>query len=265
MSDTSKTVVITGSTSGIGRAAAERFLAEGYTVCGISRHAADEGEIRGYAADVTDEAAVRDAFARILKDVGRIDVLVCCAGSGISGAIEFTRSADAHAQMEVNLFGTDNCVRAVIPHMRERRSGRIILISSVAGIIPIPFQAWYSMSKAALISYTGALRNELRPFRIRVCSILPGDIATGFTAARSKSEAGDDVYRGKIRKAVARMEHDETNGMPPSAVADEIFRQASKRRPKPTVVVGTSYKLLAALIKFLPIRLSNWLVGKLYG
>ena len=264
MANASKTVVITGSTSGIGKAVAALFASKGYRVCGISRHAADEGAIHGYAADVTDEEAVRRVFARIQKDCGPVDILVCCAGFGISGAIEFTKAADAHAQMEVNLFGVDNCVRAVLPAMRERRAGKILVISSVAGIIPIPFQAWYSMSKAALISYTGALRNELRPFGVKVCAILPGDIATGFTAAREKSEEGDDIYKGKIKKAVAQMEHDETHGMPPEAVAAEILRQAEKRSPKPTVVVGFTYKALSLLIKLLPIRFSNWLVGKLY-
>ena len=260
-----KTVVITGATSGIGRAAAKLFASAGYQVCGISRHAEDDGSIRGYAADVTDEEAVKETFAKIVRDCGLVDILVCCAGSGISGAIEFTRSEDARAQMEVNLFGADNCVRAVLPSMRERRAGRILLISSVAGIIPIPFQAWYSMSKSALISYAGALRNEVRPFRVKVCAILPGDIATGFTAARKKSEEGDDLYGGRIHKAVAQMEHDEQNGMPPEAVAAEILRQAEKRSPKPTVVVGAQYKGLSLLIKLLPIRFSNWLVGKLYG
>ncbi|MBR1757741.1 MAG: SDR family oxidoreductase [Lachnospiraceae bacterium] len=260
----SKTVIITGASSGIGKACAARFQKEGYQVIDFSRRAKTEGGITGIPTDVTDEAGVIASVGQVVTLYGKIDALVCCAGFGISGAIECTKSSDAKAQMEVNLFGTDNCVRAVLPYMREQKSGHIVLISSVAGVIPIPFQAWYSMSKAAIISYAGALRNEVRPFKIKVCAVLPGDIKTGFTAARQKNEAGDDIYRGKIKKAVAQMEHDEQHGMSPDTVAEVVYQQATKRSPKPTVIVGFTYKLLGALIKFLPIRLSNWLVGKLY-
>ena len=264
MTQNKKTVVITGASSGIGLATAKLFVEKGWQVYNLSRRVPNQAGIRSISTDVTDEASVQAAFAQILEESGSVDALVCCAGFGISGAIEFTGPKEAKAQMEVNLFGTDNCVRTVIPSMRKAGGGHIVLVSSVAGIIPIPFQAWYSVSKASIVSYAGALRNELRPFRIKVGAVLPGDIKTGFTSARRKNETGDDIYQGKIHKAVAQMEHDEQNGMPPAAVAKVIYRQATARSPKPTKIVGTSYQLLGGLIKFLPIRLSNWLVGKLY-
>lgn len=124
---------------------------------------------------------------RVVQAEGRIDLLICCAGYGISGAAEMTDPQDAHRQLDVNLYGMDAVVRAVVPQMRKQETGRIVLISSVAGMLPIPFQLWYSVSKAAINAYTLALQNELKPFGISVCAVLPGDISTGFTAARKKS------------------------------------------------------------------------------
>ena len=160
---------------------------------------------------------------------GRIDILINNAGFGISGAMEFTESADAHRLMEVNLFGMDNMIRAVLPHMREARRGRIVNISSVAGVFAIPFQAWYSISKAAVRSLTMALANEVAPYGVQVTSVLPGDIQTGFTAAREKSAAGDDAYGGRISRSVQRMEHDEQTGMSPAVAAKTVARVATKR------------------------------------
>ena len=144
------------------------------------------------------KAAVDEVMAR----AGRIDILVCNAGFGISGAAELTSSADAHAQLELNLFGMDNSVKAVLPHMRATGGGRIVCMSSIAGILPIPFQLWYSVSKAAIDAYVLALQNEVRPFNISVCAVLPGDIKSGFTGARRKTmEAGGlRRARGPLRR-----------------------------------------------------------------
>ena len=249
-----KVVILTGGTSGIGRATVELLRAQGCTVYEFSRRPAPRDPWHR-SVDVTDAAAVKAAVDAVAGQEGRVDLLVNNAGFGISGAMEFTDPADAHRLMEVNLFGMDNAIRAVLPHMRRAGSGRIVNISSVAGVFAIPFQAWYSISKAAVRSLTMALYNEVAPFGIQVTSVMPGDIRTGFTAARKKSAAGDDVYGGRISASVAKMEKDEQNGMAPEAAARTIVRVAlTPRRVKPFYAIGFSYKCLVLLDKLLPCR-----------
>ena len=212
----SKVAVVTGGTSGIGRATALSLKDAGYTVYELSRRAEGVEGLHHIAADVTDQQAVNDAAAQIMAAEGRIDVLVNNAGFGISGAIEFTETAEAKALFDVNFFGMVNMNRAVVPLMRAAGRGRIVNLSSVAAPVPIPFQAYYSATKAAVNAYTMALANELRPFGVTVCAVMPGDIHTGFTAARRKVSAGDDIYQGRISRSVKRMEHDEETGMDPA-------------------------------------------------
>ena len=139
----------------------------GCKVYELSRHA-KEGTpgVEHLTADMTDEASVQAAVAEVERREGRIDILVCNAGFGISGAAEYTSPDDAHAQLELNLYGADRAARAVIPVMRAQGGGRIVCMSSIAGILPIPFQLWYSVSKAAINAYVLALQNEVRPFGI---------------------------------------------------------------------------------------------------
>ena len=202
-----KIAIVTGGSGGIGRCTAAALRDAGCTVYELSRREKPADGIVHITADVTDEAQVRAAIDEVISREGRIDILVNNAGFGISGAAELTDTKDSHAQLELNVFGTDNVTRAVLPHMRAHGGGRIVCMSSIAGIVPIPFQLWYSVSKAAIIAYVLALQNEVKPFNISVCAIMPGDIASGFTDARKKSGAGDDVYAGRIERSVAVMEH----------------------------------------------------------
>ena len=260
----SKVVIITGGTSGIGQATVRLLRERGCAVYEFSRPASDDPN--HFAVDVTDGKAVRDAVDAVVKKEGRVDILVNNAGFGISGAMEFTDPADAHRLMEVNLFGMDNAIRAVLPHMRRAKAGRIVNISSVAGVFAIPFQAWYSISKSAVRSLTMALYNEVAPYGIEVTSVMPGDIRTGFTAARKKSAAGDAEYGGRVSRSVAKMEKDEQNGMAPEQAAKTIVRVALQPgRVKPYYAIGFSYKVLVLLDSLLPCRAVRWLLYQLYG
>lgn len=258
-----KIAIVTGGTSGIGLATVQALTCADVQVYALSRHPA--AGLNHIVCDVSDERAVQGAVEQVLAREGRVDILVNCAGFGISGAFEFTGDADARKLMDVNLFGMNYAIQAVLPAMRRQRSGRIVNISSVAAIAPIPFQAWYSISKAAVNALTLAVANEVRPFGITVVAAMPGDIRTGFTAARRKSAQGDDVYSGRIQRSVAKMEHDEETGMTAEFAGRQIARLALKRHPKPFTALGIVYKGCAALVKFFPIRTIRWLLEKLYA
>ena len=167
--------------------------------------------------------------------------------------------------MEVNFFGMVNVCHAVLPHMREAGHGRIVNLSSVAAPIAIPFQAFYSASKAAINAYSQALANEVRPYGVTVCAVMPGDIRTGFTAAREKQARGDEVYGGRIARSVEKMEHDEQNGMEPSKAGAYIASLALKKKVKPLYAIRVDYKFFVMLSRLLPVRFLSWLVYQLYA
>ena len=266
MSSDHRIVIITGATSGIGLACARLFASKGCRVYGISRGGIEAPEIDNVAwlkADVTDEEAVGAAINSVIEKEGGVDLLINNAGFGISGAVEFTEMEDAKRQLEVNLFGMLACTKAVLPIMREK-GGFILSISSVAGVVPIPFQAFYSASKAAINSVTMALANEVRPFGVRVAALMPGDVKTGFTAARKKELKGSDIYKS-LEKSVATMEHDEQNGMEPAALAKKAYSISCKKRPKPLYSCGLTYQFFCVLAKLFPCRLTNWILGKMYA
>lgn len=260
-----KVVIITGGSSGIGLETAKCLAARGCKVYDLSRRDAEFSFMRHLRADVADAEQLRAAVEEIFAREGRIDVLINSAGMGISGAFEFTEEAEARRLMDVNLFGMNNAIRAVLPHMRAAGRGNIVNLSSVAGPLPIPFQAWYSISKAAVNALTMSLANEVRPYGVRVCCVMPGDIRSGFTAARRKSAVGDDVYSGRIARSVARMERDEQNGMAPERAGRFIARLALKRRPRPYNTIGFLYKGCVLLSKILPGPLIRFILEQMYA
>ena len=153
--------------------------------------------------------------------------------------------------------------REALPYLRRTKGARIINLSSVAAPIAIPFQAFYSATKAAINSLSLALANEVRPFGISVSALMPGDVQTGFTGAREKNEEGAEHYGGTIHKAVSAMEKDELSGMRPEYIAGILYKISQKRRPRALYTAGAKYKLFVVLIKILPANLINRLVGKL--
>lgn len=260
-----KVVLITGGSSGIGLQTAQALAEAGCTVYEMSRKEAKNPGITHISGDVTSDESVQSAVEQVIAAEGRIDVLINNAGFGISGAVEFTDTKDAKKQLDVNFFGAVRMTRAVLPYMRGAGQGRIVSLSSVAAAIPIPFQTYYSVSKAAVNAYTMALRNEVRPYGISVCAVMPGDIRTGFTAAREKTAAGDEVYGGRIARSVEKMEKDEQGGMDPRAAGRFIARVALKRRVKPLYAIRLDYQFFVMLSRLLPCRALSWLVYQLYA
>ena len=260
-----KVVIITGGSSGIGLCTAAALRDRGCKVYELSRRDSEVAGITHIKCDVTDEAQIAAAVGQVMTENGRIDILLNNAGFGISGAVEFTDTADVRRLFDVNFFGMVRMNRAVLPLMRRQGGGRIVNLSSVAAPVPIPFQTYYSAGKAAVNSYTMALSNEVKPFGISVCAVMPGDIKTGFTSARQKNIAGDDIYGGRITRSVAGMEKDEQTGMDPAKAGAFIASVALKNSRKPLYTIGFGYKCAVFLTKILPARWLNALIGQLYA
>lgn len=258
-----KVAIITGGSSGIGLATARLFTERGYIVYELSRHGQDNEAVRHMDCDVTKPDQCQQAIMQIWKQEGSIDTVVCNAGYGISGSIEFTDIADAHQQFDVNYFGALHITQAVLPYMRHQKSGHIIFVSSVMAVFSLPYQSFYAASKAAINMLASALRNEVRRFNIQVSCVMPGDVRTSFTQVRKKDLRGADIYP-RMKASVAKMEQDEQQGMPPAAVARVIYRHASCSHPALLTTVGWSYKLLVCLKRFLPSSLVNRIVYHLY-
>ena len=261
----SKVAIVTGASSGIGRCTAQALRDMGCKVYDFSRRAIPIDNVTQIKTDITKEDNVSLSVKEVIDREGRIDILVNCAGFGISGAVEFTTTQEAKSQFEVNFFGAVTVTRAVLPYMREQHSGRIVNISSVAAVAHIPFQTYYSASKAAIESYTSCLDNEVKMYGIRVTAVEPGDICTEFTGARQKSFEGDDVYGGRISRSVAGMEKDEEKGMSPEIAGRYIAKVALKKSVKPVSAIGASYKILSVMCKTFPCKFRNFVVGMLYA
>ena len=216
--------------------------------------------------DVTSDDSVAAAVRHVLDREGALDIVVNNAGFGIAGAVEDTSIGEAREQFDANFFGTMRVCRAALPVMRRQGGGCIVNISSIAGQVGIPFQALYSASKFAVEGFTEALRMEVAPFGIRVVLVEPGDFRTGFTGNRRFAAPGaSDAYRERQARAIGVMEHDETLGGTPEAVARLIHRIVTSRSPRLRYAVGPVSERLALLLKrFAPARLFEWGIATYY-
>lgn len=256
-------LLISGGSSGIGQATALHFVHKGYRVYEMSRSGSSHDGIVHLTGDVTKKEDCQRAVADVLKQEVGIDLLICNAGMGISGAIEFATDDEMHRQMEVNFFGTVNLIQATLPVMRKVRKGRILIVSSVASVFSIPFQSFYSASKSAVNAMAKALRNEVAPWGIQIGVLHPGDVNTGFTLSRQKSLLGADVYP-RMQASVAIMEQDEVQGQSSVRIARRLYMMSRCRFLFLYNYEGWGYRLLVLAEKILPTTLVNCVVGKLY-
>ena len=262
-----KTAVITGASRGIGLELAKFLMKDGYFVYCLSRSAPNQEEIddmlmfRHVECDVSDETSIKKACAEILEEAESIDILVNNAGIGVGGSIEHTAASCAKRIININLLGVVLVTSKLLPKLHESK-GRIVNISSVGGVFALPYQALYSATKAGVISFSDALRNELRPFGVRVMTVLPADVKTDFSRT---SNIDDGVYAEFSKKSIAKMERDEQNGMTPRYVARKTYRAMRRRRMPQQRVIGRGFGVLMFLTRFAPKRFVNWLVFKLYG
>jgi NAD(P)-dependent dehydrogenase (short-subunit alcohol dehydrogenase family) len=264
---TSKVVLVTGASSGIGKECAELLSQSGHKVYRGSRSTEDNLDGGRISLDVDSEISVNSAVKRIFEKEGRMDVVVNAAGFGIVGAVEDTSLSEAKKQFETNFFGVVRMCKAVLPLMRQQGSGLIINISSIAGLVSLPFQAFYSASKFALEGLTEGMRMEVAPFGIRVVLVEPGDFRTEFTKNRKETDctANNSGYRERYLKALAVFEKEEANGDDPTNVARLVSRIVDKKSPRLRYSVGpTGERVVPALKQILPHKLYQWLFMKHY-
>jgi NAD(P)-dependent dehydrogenase (short-subunit alcohol dehydrogenase family) len=250
-------ILITGASAGIGRQCANHLASAGWGVVGASRRGTSSSSWHGVEMDVDRDDSVAAAFRRAHDEHGPINAVLACAGWGLAGAAEQTSIADAKAQVETNFWGAVRVVQAALPGLREQGGGHIVLMSSIGGILGIPYQAFYSASKFALEGYAESLAYEVAPFNIHVTLVEPGNFKTDFTGARKKVEAtGDDPYRAACAKAIAVMERDEINGANPAAVAKVVEKILRSTNPPRRVSVGKFDERMGIMGKrLLPFRI----------
>jgi NAD(P)-dependent dehydrogenase (short-subunit alcohol dehydrogenase family) len=249
-----RVVLVTGASRGIGKAIAEKFAQYGDRVYGTAR----QPESIQWAAgtllplDVQKEASVAQCIETILSQAGRIDVLVNNAGITITGAIEELSLTQVKAVFETNFFGVVRMTQAVLPAMRRQAAGRIVNIGSVAGFLPMPFQAVYAATKHALAGWTETLDLEVRRFGIRAILIQPGFFRTDIDRNSTTGSFIDSVYEDERSRVVEKIRLSVENGDDPVKVAEAVLQQATKKVPQVKVLVGRGARQVRILRTLLP-------------
>lgn len=256
----SKIALVTGASSGIGEITAQYLVNAGYTVYGTSRRSTQTAEqaVKMIALDVTRDDSVEQVINEVIRLHGRIDLLVNNAGFGLAPAgAEESSIEQAQAIFDTNFFGIVRMVRAVVPHMRQQQSGRIINIGSVLGFLPMPYMALYAASKHAVAGYSESLDHELRTWGIRVSVVEPAYTKTQFEANFLQPDAKLDEYDA-IRLAVANRLSEVLNSADqPSVVAETVVKVARSEQPKLRYTAGKLAARLKLLRRFAPAQLMD--------
>ena len=247
-----KVVLITGISSGFGKAISELLSTRGYIVYGFSRKQNEDlkEKIKVLQGDVTDVISVQKGVSTLIKKEGRIDILINNAGMGISGSIEDSAREDIQLQMGTNFMGCVNMIQAVLPSMRKQGSGTIVNISSIGGLMGLPYQGFYAASKFAVEGLSESLRMELNPFNIKVIVIQPGDFHTSFTANRKPVKTGDtSAYKAQFQMTLSIIEKDEQGGLKPEFLARKLAKILQKKNPRHHYIIATLEQKFAVVLK----------------
>lgn len=259
--------LVTGASSGMGHDFALRLIAEGYVVYAAARRIDRMASIEAagghiVALDVTSDMSIVDCVDRIMRERGRIDVLINNAGYGQFGALEDVPMTEGRRQMEVNLIGPARLIQLCLPHMRARNFGKIFNISSVGGKFATPLGGWYHASKHALEGYSDSLRNEVRQFGIDVVVIEPGAVQSEWSTIASDEAdrySGKGVYADLVDKA-RRSKRRNFDGPPPRVISDLIVKALNARRPAARYHGGGLAGTLLFLRRHLSDRLFDWVI-----
>lgn len=264
----SKVILITGASSGIGAVTARFLVSKGFQVYGTSRKPNKEDHgINMLALDLQDAASIQKAVDHIIKEEGRLDILINNAGIGITGSIEETPTEEMRKAFDTNLFGAIEVMQAVLPQMRKQNEGLIINVTSIAGYMGLPFRGIYSASKGALEIVTEALSMEVKQFNITVTNVAPGDFATNIASGRYHTPAYEDSpYVVHYQKNVDLMDKHVEEGKDPILIAKKILTIIEHPKPKLHYKVGEFLQKFSIWLKrILPDRVYEKLVMRHYG
>lgn len=255
----SKVVLVTGASSGIGKAVATYLQLKGYHVYGTSRNPKnlENFTFELIALDVLDNDSIKAAVKYIIDKSGSLDVLVNNAGMGITGPIEDTPTKEMKAVFDTNLFGAIDVMKAVLPQMRKQKLGTIVNVTSIAGYMGLPFRSLYSASKGALELITEGVSMEVKGFGINVVSIAPGDFATNIAAGRYHTPVFEDsAYKEDYENNLKIIDADVDGGKDPVEMAKVIYKITNTKNPKIHYKVGNSLEKFSIVLKrILPDRI----------
>jgi NAD(P)-dependent dehydrogenase (short-subunit alcohol dehydrogenase family) len=262
-------VLVTGASSGIGKATARLCAGKGCRVFGAARSApsSDDG-FPSVRVDVRDERSVRECVRQVLREAGRVDVLVNCAGVAVGGPFEEMPDEEIMDQVQTNLLGTMRMCRAVLPGMRRQGRGLIINVGSLAGLMGVPFQAAYSASKYGIEGFSESLQMEVKDFGVRVVVVDPGDVATEITAHRRRSlgSGTHSPYLAQFEKAMTSQSESERGGWKAERLARFLFRIVEQRGPRFRYTPGPLIERVSpAVRRLIPDRLYLRIVAGFYG
>ena len=249
-----KTAVVTGASSGIGRATAEALARAGFTVFGTSRKFSTDGPkgVSMLTCDVTDDGSVASLVSAVLTKSGRIDLLVNNAGVAMFGGAEESSVSQSQALFDVNLFGLMRMTNAILPAMRQRGEGRIINIGSILGLVPAPYSAHYSAVKHAVEGYSESLDHEVRAFNIRISVIEPAFVRTVFDQNGLEPDSVMKVY-DQARAGVGALLRDVMpKADPPEVVAEVVLKAATDIHPRRRYTAGKAARQVSMLRRFAP-------------
>jgi len=263
-----KVVLITGVSSGLGESIAKYLSCKGYKVYGLCRSDYKPNyDVNIIKADIADIQSVKTAITSIFEKEKKIDIVINNAGMGYGGPIECFTEEEVKYQFDVNLFGVFRVCKEVIPLMRENKTGLIINIGSIGGLIGLPYQGFYSATKFAIQGFSEALYQELKPYNIKVVVVNPGDFSTNFTANRKiVQNAYDSPYRKQFMKTLSIIEKDEKKGLKPEYLAKKIYKIIKTKNPNFIYNVATFDQKLAVFLKFiLPSKMFLKIISSHYG
>lgn len=256
--------IVIGGSSGIGESIVDLLLNKDYNVHQISRHESLNPRVKNHICDVINDENLRKVIGEIGKTEKQIDVLIYSAGCSMAIPLEYTKKSEYRYLFEVNFFSIVESIKSVVPFMKSKKKGRIMLISSLGSNIPIAYDTFYSSSKAAIDNLAFTSNLELNNHNIFVTSILPGGTKTAFTYKRKVNNNHASEYGG-LGNAVKRLEKMEQKGMRPERVAKVVYRQLMKKTPKILVVVGLKNKIFYAISRIIPKKLLFKVVKKAYA
>ena len=247
-----RVVLITGASSGFGKLSAALLAKHGFRVFGTSRRILNEKQnsVEMLQLDITSQESVRRCVTDLLNATGRVDVLVNNAGQALVGGLEETSVEEAKTHFDSNFFGAVRMVNAVLPGMRKRRNGQIINVASLAGIFPVPFEGYYGVAKAALITYPEVLRQELKSLGIKVSVVEPGFFKTNIINTRARAAVSISDYDEMRNRAHSALDKSFNNGGDPKEVAETILKIIESPSPRLHYLVGRerSYVLLKRIL-----------------